>query len=132
MLWPLFILPMTILAMGDGQVVKRGEEIDRQFKFCCEAMVASCKACKLKQTTKEYCQNNPSVQGCGCTTDMKECLDGTRLSRDANCAFPMCPEEKPPECESCVTWFDGCSTHRASCVSKKTTHAHHVTNPPKK
>ena len=96
---------------------------------CCEAVIASCKACKVGVSVEEYClkDENKYVNGCCkirddcanvCTADVQRCPDGTEWGRDENCAFPTCPEELCPA--GCQTWFDGCNTCKCDSDGKKT------------
>ena len=90
----------------------REQEIDRQYKVCCEANIASCLACRDGKSIADYCSGNTAIQGCeptACTMDMYTCPDGTLLSKNSDCKFPKCPDQTPPQCANCTKWFDGCN-----------------------
>ena len=54
-----------------------------------------------------------------CPMDVRECPDGTFVSRDSDCAFPACPTPSGPaaiSCQDCPAGFnDGCNECR--CVN---------------
>ena len=90
-------------------------ERENKGAVCCEAVIASCKACKVGVSVEEYClkDENKYVNGCCkirddcanvCTADVQRCPDGTEWGRDENCAFPTCPEELcPAGCQQITT-----------------------------
>merc|ERR1712113_1341391 len=48
---------------------------------CCQAVEASCEACKAGLTVDEYCKSNKDMQGCGANTDEpKMCCEALTAS----------------------------------------------------
>jgi hypothetical protein len=62
---------------------------------------------------ENYSETNETDDEIACTQDVKECEDGSYVSRVApTCEFEACPnyEEEDEIPEDCIKWFDGCNT----------------------
>ena len=118
--------PLTKCEQGYTCVEGKGCVKD-QTPLCCKAEIASCLACAVGKTVKEYCVHKPNTLGCPLTTfpplkcPLTKCTQGYTCVEGKGCVedFPplKCPLTKCKQGYTCVEG-KGCVEDAEKCSDK--------------